>query len=56
MFVCTVEEADPVPQPDEVKEIAWMETSALRRLVEESPERIFTLQLPVLEFYLTTAG
>ena len=56
VFVCTVEDADPVPHPDEVKEIAWMETSELRRLVEESPERIFTFQLPVLEFYLTTVG
>jgi isopentenyldiphosphate isomerase len=47
-----VEATDPAPAPDEVKEITWMETSELRRLIDESPERIFTFQLPVLEFYL----
>lgn len=52
VFVCTVEAADPVPAPDEVKEIMWMGTSELRRLIDESPERFFTFQLPVLEFYL----
>lgn len=52
VFVCTVEGTEPVPARDEVKEIMWMETSALRRLIEESPERVFTFQLPVLEFYL----
>ena len=53
VFVCTVEDNDPVPAPDEVKEVAWMERAALRRLVEESPERVFTFQLPVLEFYFS---
>jgi 8-oxo-dGTP pyrophosphatase MutT (NUDIX family) len=53
VFVCTVEGTDPVPGRDEVKEIMWMETSALRRLIEEAPERIFTFQWPVLEFYLS---
>lgn len=52
VFVCTVEEAHPVPAPDEVKDITWMETSELRRLIDGSPERFFTFQLPVLEFYL----
>ena len=52
VFVCTVEGTDPVPAPAEVKEITWMATSELRRLIDGSPERIFTFQLPVLEFYL----
>lgn len=55
VFVCTVEGTDGVPAPDEVKEITWMGTSELRRLIDESPERIFTFQLPVLEFYLRQA-
>jgi len=53
VFVCTVAETDPVPAPSEVKEITWLEVAALRRLVRDSPERIFTFQLPVLEFYLS---
>ena len=52
VFVCSVEDADPVPAPNEVRDITWMTMSAVRKLVEESPERMFTFQLPVLEFYL----
>ena len=53
VFVCTVEGAAPVPARDEVKDITWLTTPELKRLLEESPERIFTFQLPVLEFYLS---
>jgi 8-oxo-dGTP pyrophosphatase MutT (NUDIX family) len=52
VFVCTVEGTDPIPARDEVQEIRWLERSALRRLLEESPERVFPFQVPVLEFYL----
>jgi hypothetical protein len=47
------DDTDPVPAPDEVREITWMRTSDLRKLIAESPERIFTFQLPVLELYLS---
>lgn len=53
VFICSVENSDPIPAPDEVKEISWMKISELRKLLEESPEQIFTFQLPVLEFYLS---
>jgi 8-oxo-dGTP pyrophosphatase MutT (NUDIX family) len=53
VFVCTVEGTDPVPARDEVKEITWLGMAELKRLLEESPEKIFTFQLPVLEFYLS---
>jgi hypothetical protein len=33
-----------------------MEAAELRRLVEESPERIFVFQRPVLELYLAPAS
>lgn len=52
VFLCQVEEAKPVPSPAEVREIHWMKTSALRKIFEETPERIFTLQLGVLDYYL----
>jgi hypothetical protein len=41
-----------VPQHEEVRDIRWMKTSELRKLIEEMPERIFTLQLGVLDYYL----
>jgi 8-oxo-dGTP diphosphatase len=52
VFLCHVEDAEPVPQQDEVRDIRWMNVSALRKILEETPERIFTLQLGVLEYYL----
>jgi hypothetical protein len=47
-----VEEAEPVPQHDEVRDIRWMKVTELRKIFEETPERIFTLQLGVLAYYL----
>lgn len=55
VFLCQVENANvaiPTPQHDEVRDIRWMKTSELRQIIEETPERIFTLQLGVLDYYL----
>ena len=55
VFLCQVEDAEPVPQHEEVRDIRWMKTSELRKLIAERPERIFTLQLGVLDYYLNDA-
>ena len=52
VFVCQVEDGTPIPRPDEVGEIQWKTKAQIRQLVEETPEKVFTLQLPVLEYYL----
>ena len=52
VFLCQVEDAEPVPQHDEVRDIRWIKVSELRKMFEETPEQIFTLQLGVLEYYL----
>ena len=52
VFLCQVENAEPTPHHDEVRDIRWMKTSELRQIIEETPERIFTLQLGVLDYYL----
>jgi 8-oxo-dGTP diphosphatase len=51
VFVCQVEDEEPVPGQAEIREIAWMKRSELRQILEATPERIFTLQLPVLDYY-----
>jgi ADP-ribose pyrophosphatase len=51
VFICTAE-GSITPAPTEVKEIMWLDRAELRRLLEQTPERIFTFQRPVLEFYL----
>jgi 8-oxo-dGTP diphosphatase len=55
VFLCQVEDAEPVPQHDEVRDIRWMNVSELRQIIEETPEKVFTLQLGVLEYYLQHA-
>ena len=50
--MCQVEEAEPIPQHDEVRDIRWMKISELRKIFEDTPEKIFTLHLDVLEYYL----
>ena len=56
VFLCQVEDAEPVPQHEEVRDIRWMKTSELRKIIEETPERIFTLQLGVLDYYWQVLG
>lgn len=52
VFLCTVEDQEPIPRQGEVKDIRWMKKSELRQVFEETPEKIFTLQLGVLDYYL----
>jgi 8-oxo-dGTP pyrophosphatase MutT (NUDIX family) len=51
VFLCQVEDAEPGPRPEEVCHIRWMKKVDLRKLFEVTPEKIFTLQLGVLDYY-----
>lgn len=51
VFICQVEDQEPRANPDETRKIQWMNISELLKVFEETPEKIFTLQLPVLELY-----
>lgn len=50
-FLCEVEDAEPKPQQEEVKDIRWMDKEELKNIFETTPEKIFTLQLGVLDYY-----
>jgi 8-oxo-dGTP pyrophosphatase MutT (NUDIX family) len=52
VFICRVEEAEPTPGLAEAREIFWIKVVELREIVEKQPERVFTLQLPALAYYL----
>jgi 8-oxo-dGTP pyrophosphatase MutT (NUDIX family) len=52
VFVCRVEEDQPQPGANEVREVSWFRVSELQEIVTRQPERVFTLQLPVLDYYL----
>ncbi|MCB9058113.1 MAG: NUDIX domain-containing protein [Calditrichae bacterium] len=51
VFICEVENKEPVAQNSECRDIHWMKKADLQKLFEESPGKIFTLQLGVLDYY-----
>lgn len=53
VFLCEVEDAEPVAQEDEVKDIRWVEKDELKKIFNETPEKIFTFQLGVLDYYFS---
>lgn len=55
VFLCEVEDTEPVPQETEVKDIRWVTKAELKRLFTEEPNKFFTLQLPVIDYYLNYA-
>lgn len=55
VFVCEVANTEPVAQAEEVKDIRWIKKTELREIVNNNPEKIFTLQLGVLDYYLNYA-
>ena len=52
VFTCEVEDKEPQPNPQEVKDIRWINKSELKTILDSTPEKIFTLQLGVLDYYL----
>ena len=54
VFRCEVEDQEPVPRPSEVKDIQWIKISELKEIIKQTPERVFTIQLGVLNYYLET--
>ncbi|MFH0829424.1 MAG: NUDIX domain-containing protein [Candidatus Kerfeldbacteria bacterium] len=52
VFLCQVEDKEPVPQLEELHDIRWVKISVLKQMVDVSPEKFFTLQLGPLDYYL----
>jgi 8-oxo-dGTP diphosphatase len=53
VFLCEVEDKEPNSQTDENKDLRWMKKESLAELFKTSPDKIFTLQLGVIEYYLS---
>jgi 8-oxo-dGTP pyrophosphatase MutT (NUDIX family) len=53
VFVCTVDQGEPVPGRGEVNEVRWMRRSELRRILDQTPDKIFTFQLGALDYYVS---
>lgn len=51
VFLCEVEDKEPVAQVEEAKDVHWIKKSELKEIFDKTPEKFFTLQLGVLDFY-----
>lgn len=51
VFICQVENKIPVIQESENKDVRWINKNELKEIFENSPEKIFTFQLGVFDFY-----
>jgi 8-oxo-dGTP pyrophosphatase MutT (NUDIX family) len=51
VFICQVEDKEPHKRGDGTKDIRWIKKSELKQIFEKTPEKIFTLQLGVLDYY-----
>jgi 8-oxo-dGTP diphosphatase len=52
VFRCEVKDQEPIAREMENKEIRWVTLHELEQILTDTPEKVFTLQLPVLAFYL----
>jgi len=53
VFICQVK-GKLVAQKEEAKDLRWLTLPQLAKIIKETPANIFTLQLPVLSYYLET--
>ncbi len=51
VFLCEVDDTEPIAQAEEVKNIKWIKKAELKDIFTKTPEKIFTLQLGVLDYY-----
>lgn len=51
VFVCEVESGEPTAQLSEAKDAKWMKASEVKSIYENSPEKLFGLELPAWHYY-----
>lgn len=53
VFICEVEPGEPKSQLSESKDCRWMKVSELKAIFENSPEKLFGLELPAWHYYFS---
>lgn len=51
VFICEVYDGKPIAQFDETKDIQWMKKNELKKIFFESPEKLFSVELPAWNYY-----
>lgn len=62
VFICEVENTEPKTSSNESRDVKWVNAKEVKHIFTESPEKLFTLELPAWEYYfrerkiITTKG
>ena len=56
VFLCEVADQEPTAQETEVKDIRWVKKSELKEVFNKNPEKFFTLQAGVFDYYLNVGN
>lgn len=54
VFLCEVEDAEPKVSSNESQDVRWINVKEIKQIFTESPEKLFTLELPAWEYYLSS--
>ncbi len=54
IFRCEVEDGEPVAQESETRDVHWEDAAVVKTLYEQTPEKLFTLELPAWDYYFQT--
>lgn len=56
IFICEVEDGEPISQKSEAKDVKWVKREEVRKMFENTPEKFFTLELPAWEYYFNRSN
>ncbi len=51
IFRCEVEDGEPQDQAGESLNVHWEDATVVKQIYEETPEKLFTLELPAWDYY-----
>lgn len=51
IFRCEVEDSEPRDLPGETRDVHWRDASEVKEMVENTPEKLFGLELPAWQYY-----
>lgn len=56
IFRCEVEVGEPVAQEGETKDVHWINVKEFKAILDDTPEKVFTLEIPAWHYYFQEVG
>lgn len=51
VFICEVEDVEPKTSSNESQDVRWINAKEMKQIFTETPDKLFTLELPAWEYY-----